>query len=123
MSVAPENNFATGQVHYLSDYITRDHSPENAFASLIQKGNVIIDFYADWCGPCKRLGTVLQEIAPVNLNVLIIKVDTDAYQTIAAQYNVRSLPTMIFFKNGRQIHRVTGFNSKAELASLINNLY
>jgi thioredoxin 1 len=118
-----ETNLSASRVHYLSDYITREQSPENVFASLVQQGNVIIDFYADWCGPCKRLGAALQEVAPITPTVLIIKVDVETYATIAERYKVQSLPTMLFFRDGQQVHKMIGFNGKADLMRLINNLY
>ena len=77
--------------------------------------DVIVDFYADWCGPCKMLGPVLEE---TNFNVL--KVNVDDFQELAIKYGVMSIPTLIRFKNGEEVKKVIGFRTKEELESDFN---
>lgn len=74
------------------------------------KGEVIVDFYADWCGPCKMLGPVLEE---TGFNVL--KVNVDDFHELAVKYGIMSIPTLIKFKDGQEIKKVIGFRTKEEL--------
>ena len=73
-------------------------------------GEVIVDFYADWCGPCKMLGPVLEE---TGFNVL--KVNVDDFRELAVKYGIMSIPTLIKFKDGQEIKKVIGFRTKEEL--------
>lgn len=93
------------------------------FQSLIQSDKpVLVDFHATWCGPCKVLGPILKEVKDsLGEAVSIIKIDVDKNQAIASQYHVRGVPTMILFKNGKQLWRQSGVMSKNELISIINS--
>ncbi len=73
---------------------------ENDFNSLISKGKVLIDFYATWCGPCQMLGPVLEEVANERGSGKIIKVDIDKFPSLARNYGVMSVPTLILFEDG-----------------------
>ena len=81
---------------------------------------VLIDFFATWCGPCKILGPILKEVKD-NLGdrVSIIKIDVDKNQQISSQYQVRGVPTMILFQNGKQLWRQSGVVSKEEIIKTI----
>lgn len=84
---------------------------------------VLIDFYANWCGPCKMLSPIISEIANEYSNsVKVCKVNVDESQELALKYNIMSIPTLIFLKNGVVIKSVVGFCSKSELDSTIKNL-
>lgn len=84
---------------------------------------VLIDFYATWCGPCKMLSPIISEIANEYSNsVKVCKVNVDESQELALKYNIMSIPTLIFLKNGVVIKSVVGFCSKSELDSTIKNL-
>ena len=74
---------------------------------------VVVDFYADWCGPCKMMGKVLEEID----NIDILKVNVDNFPNIAREYKVMSIPTLIIFKNGKEDKKTIGMMSKQELDS------
>ena len=81
---------------------------------------VIVDFYADWCKPCKRIAPVLEEIAIENEGqVLVCQVNVDQSQQLASAYQVMSIPNFISFKNGEMYKRVVGAVSKEELLELI----
>jgi len=81
---------------------------------------VLIDFYADWCGPCKVLAPILEEVKnELNDNVKIIKIDVDKNQNLASKYQVRGVPTMMIFKNGSQLWRQSGVLQKQDLINII----
>ncbi len=79
----------------------------------------IIDFYADWCGPCKMMSPVIDEIAEENDNVKVGKLNVDEAQNIAVKYNVMSIPTIIIFKNGKEDKRFVGVTSKGNILNSI----
>lgn len=87
---------------------------EEDFNNLIQN-RVLVDFYADWCGPCKRLGTILEEINDID----ILKVNVDLFQNISNKYGVMSIPTLIIFDKGNEIKKSIGFKTKEELIEFI----
>lgn len=82
---------------------------------------VLVDFFAEWCGPCKTLSPILKEVAEkVQGKAKIIKIDVDKNQQAASVYNVRGVPTLILFKNGKQLWRQSGVVSGNDLINLIN---
>ena len=89
----------------------------SSFDQLIQSDKpVLIDFYATWCGPCQMLGPILKEVKDqLGDRVSIIKVDVDKNQELAAMQQVRSVPTMLLFQNGKQLWRQSGVLSKEEI--------
>ena len=98
----------------------------SSFDQLIQSDKpVLIDFYATWCGPCQMLGPILKEVKDqLGDRVSIIKVDVDKNQELAAMQQVRSVPTMLLFQNGKQLWRQSGVLSKEEIIKniLLNQL-
>ncbi|WP_100614605.1 thioredoxin [Confluentibacter citreus] len=81
---------------------------------------VLVDFFAEWCGPCKLMAPILKEVKDsLGETVSIIKIDVDKNQTLASQYQVRGVPTLILFKNGKQLWRQSGVVQKKDLISLI----
>lgn len=84
---------------------------------------VLVDFWAEWCGPCKSLGPVLHEIASEpGLKFKIAKVNVDDNPGIANKYSVMNIPTMILFKAGEEVDRLVGFMSKAKILSKMENV-
>ena len=73
-------------------------------------GEIIVDFYADWCGPCKMLTPVLEQI-----DLSFLKVNVDDFQELAIKYGVMSIPTLIQFKDGQVIKKIIGYKTKEEL--------
>lgn len=81
----------------------------------------LIDFHADWCGPCKILAPILKQVKDeLNDNIKIVKIDVDKNQSLAAKYQVKGVPTMILFKNGKQLWRQSGVLQKQEVLAVIN---
>jgi len=91
------------------------------FNSIIQSATpVLIDFYAEWCQPCKIQSPILHEIAREHPGkIRVIKIDVDKNQEIAARFQVRSVPTLILFKNGNVVWRNSGVMSKQQLADIV----
>ena len=84
---------------------------------------VVVDFWAEWCGPCKVLGPVLEEISgEIGTKANIVKLNVDESRDLAQKYGIRGIPTMMFFKNGQVISTLVGVQPKAEILKSINAL-
>lgn len=82
---------------------------------------VLVDFFAEWCGPCKVQAPILAEIAPLlNNKARIIKIDVDKNQSIAMRYGIQSVPTLVLFKRGQAVWRQSGVAQKTQLLALLN---
>lgn len=95
----------------------------NKFSERINQNKpVLVDFFADWCGPCKMMSPILKEVKDaLGDAVSIIKINVDTNKQLAAQYQVRGVPTFILFKNGKQFWRESGVIQKADLIKLMNS--
>ncbi|MGI6684994.1 MAG: thioredoxin [Bacillota bacterium] len=83
---------------------------------------VLVDFWAAWCGPCKMIAPVVDAIAnEFSGKVIVGKLNVDENNATAANYGVMSIPTLILFKNGKEVERIVGYKTKNELASLLNS--
>ena len=93
----------------------------SSFNQIIQSDKpVLVDFFATWCGPCQMLAPILKEVkANLGERISIIKIDVDKNQAVAAQYQVRGVPTMILFQNGKQLWRQSGVFSKEDIIKVI----
>ena len=80
---------------------------------------VLIDFYADWCGPCKMMGPVVEEIAEEHSDVKVVKINVDNAEDIAIKYQIMSIPTLIVVKGGQEVNRSIGLISKEIRKELI----
>lgn len=85
------------------------------FDELIQNKKILVDFYADWCGPCKMLGNVLEQIDFID----ILKVNTDMFPELARRFGVMSIPTLIVFENGNIINQSVGFKDMEQIKEMI----
>ena len=95
----------------------------NKFSQIINQDKlVLVDFFADWCGPCKMMSPILKELkGAMGEAVSIIKINVDNNQQLAAQYQVKGVPTLILFKEGKQLWRQSGVLQKNELIQIINS--
>jgi thioredoxin 1 len=96
---------------------------KSSFSTIIKSDTpVLVDFFADWCGPCKMLAPVLKAVKEeLGERVKIVKIDVDKNQLLASKYQVRGVPTMILFKNGEQVWRQSGVLQKPDLIKVIEN--
>lgn len=95
------------------------YGTEDNFEQLINDEKVLVDFFATWCGPCKMLGSVLEEIAQEK-EIKIVKIDIDKNPNLAKKYGVMSVPTLFIFNKGKQINKTIGYMPKDNLINWIN---
>ena len=94
---------------------------DKTFEAETAEGLVLVDFWATWCGPCKAIAPVLDELSSeYEGKARIVKIDVDQNPNLAAQYGIRSIPTLFMFKNGEKVDATMGMQPKAQLTALIN---
>lgn len=79
----------------------------------------IVDFWAEWCGPCRALVPILEDLAKENPGIQVVKVNVDDNAELSAQYGIRSIPAVFIYKNGEQVNKFVGLKRKEEILSLI----
>jgi thioredoxin 1 len=82
---------------------------------------VLLDFYADWCGPCRMVGPVIEEIANEHPEILVGKINVDEEPALASAFSVMSIPTLVVMKNGKIVRQVAGARPKAQILALLEN--
>ena len=93
---------------------------QNNFNNAIANGTTLVDFYADWCGPCRMVSPIVDEIAEERNDITVGKVNVDDENALAVKYGVMSIPTLIIFKDGKEAARIVGARPKAAiLAELV----
>lgn len=97
------------------------HLDDENFMDAISKGVVLVDFFADWCGPCRMMSPVIHDFAEeMKDKVTVAKIDIDTSQKVTQQFEVTSIPTLILFKNGDEVERVVGLRDPESLKTLVN---
>ena len=98
-----------------------EHLTAQNFKETIENSDkpVLVDFWASWCGPCQMLAPIIEELDVELTDVLIAKVDVDQEQSLAMDYKVVSIPTLLLFKNGEAVERMVGFHNKDEITELL----
>ena len=93
------------------------------FDKVINKSTILVDFWAEWCAPCKVQDPILEDVAgELNGKVLVGKVNVDDNRTLATNYGIMNIPTMILFKNGKKLHQFVGVQSKENILNTIKKL-
>ena len=92
---------------------------EEDFNLEIKDGVVVVDFYADWCAPCKMLSPIVDEVAEENEDIKVVKINIDEVQDIAVEYQIMSIPTLVVIKNGKEVNRSVGVIDKSEILELV----
>lgn len=96
------------------------HLDESNFHDEVSKGVTLVDFFADWCGPCKAIAPIVAELADeMKGKASIAKINVDDAQGIAGEFNVVSIPTLILLKDGKEVKRVVGVKDKNSLRDMI----
>lgn len=97
---------------------------ESQFEDLIRNNNVVVDFYASWCGPCKILAPIFDSVAKETENIIFIKIDIDRFKNIGNRYRIQSIPTLMFFKKSiNPIIQINKVVSKTELKKIIHQYF
>ncbi len=92
------------------------HFNEESFRNAVKNGPAIVDFWATWCGPCKMLGPTIEEIADeLEGQITVGKVDVDECRDLAGEFGVMSIPTVVYFKDGKEVKRFVGVQTKDKL--------
>ena len=90
--------------------------------SVLENDIVLMDFWAEWCSPCRVLSPIIDEISEDNSDVVVGKIDVDKDGALAQEYNIRSIPTLIFLKNGEVTTTMSGIKSNAEIQDILNSM-
>lgn len=96
---------------------------KNEFEQIISSNElVVIDFFATWCGPCKMLSPVIENVESLIHDVKFVKVDIDQFNDLASQYKIQSVPTLVFLKNGQEVMKSIGYLDEDALIEKIKSL-
>lgn len=112
-------NVALDNQEEVKEMVIKVNSENFETEVLNSEKTVLIDFYADWCVPCKMLSPIVEQVASENTNVKVVKINIDDEQDLAIDYGVMSIPTLVVIKNGQETDRVVGVVSKSEVERLI----
>ena len=100
------------------------HPTKDEFELILNDNKVVfVDFWATWCGPCQMISPIIEQIADEYVEKMpVVKVDIDQNRELAEEYKIMSIPTVILFKDGKEVQRLVGAKSSAEYISEINNI-
>ena len=99
------------------------HLEKEDFNHIISTDVTVVDFFATWCGPCKMISPIIEKLANDMTNVKFVKIDVDKHDDLARIYGIMSIPTLIFFKDGKEIKRHIGFINEDKIKEIINEIY
>ncbi|RCJ17728.1 thiol reductase thioredoxin [Nostoc sp. ATCC 43529] len=97
----------------------------NSFEEMLSDSDVpvLVDFYAEWCGPCQMMVPILEQVnAQLKDRLRIVKIDTEKYTQLATQYQIYALPTLVLFKKGEPVERIEGVRQAADLVKLLQTI-
>ena len=90
------------------------------FNAAIKEGVVLVDFFATWCGPCKMLSPVIEQVEREKPELKVVKVDVDELPSIAAEYGIQAIPTLFLLKDGKKVDQRLGYLNKNQLTDFVN---
>lgn len=96
------------------------HLENENFNEVIGNGLTLVDFYAEWCGPCKMLSPIIEEVSNELTDIKFVKVNIDEHSDIAQKYGVMSIPTLIIFKDGQELDKSIGFLPKEDMIEFLD---
>ena len=88
----------------------------NEFKEIVKSGRILVDFYADWCGPCQMLAPILEEVDFID----VLKINVDEHQELAAKFGVMSIPTLVLMENGEEVKRDLGFKNLDQIKKMVD---
>ena len=91
-----------------------------SFDAAVKRGKALVDFYADWCGPCRMMAPILEAVSAERADIKVAKVNVDESSELAAKFGVMSIPTLIVLKDGKVVEQAVGARGKADVAAMIN---
>ena len=107
----------------MADKSSIKHITDDNFKKEIAKGVTLVDFYADWCGPCRMLAPVLEKIAvEMKGKASVAKVDIDSEQKTAAEFQITSVPTLILFNDGKEVNRLIGLRNEEAVKNFVSSV-
>jgi len=123
LCVLAHNNFIMPASSVIAGKVSTPANSTELQTIIANTPNVVIDFSATWCEPCKRMEPILHKLAEEFTNITFIKVDVYTFDNVSAIHNVRSMPTFVFFKNGKKVGDITGAQTPKEFKSLLTKYF